>query len=105
MWKVAVPALMKKMEEAEAARVKREDEYRRSAEEYRMFQLDEIKSLRQESKEDRAQLRQIIENNSKQTAELINALHSITEQIKSMDRDITQLYHVVGERRSLLEKK
>src|SRR5262245_59857232 len=104
LWKVAIPMVVKKLEEDEQARIKREEEYRKSAEEYRSFQLEEIRSLREESKEDRAQLRKIIENNSKQTAELITALHSITEQIKTMDTDITQLYHVVGEKRSLLKK-
>lgn len=91
LWKVAIPAILTRMEEAEQARTEREEEYRKHAEDYRIFLLEEIKLLREDAKEDRAQMRQLIS--------------TLTTAVSIMDSDITKLYNILGERRNLLAKE
>lgn len=91
LWKVAIPAALKRMEKAESERAEREEEYRGHAENYRTFLLEEIKLLREDAKEDRAQMRQLIA--------------TLTHAVSIMDGDITKLYNILGEKRNLIQKE
>lgn len=91
LWKVVLPAALKRMEEAEKERTEREEIYRKHAEEYRTFLLEEIKLLREDAKEDRSQMRQLIS--------------TLTNAVMVMDGDITKIYNILGERRNLLQKE
>jgi uncharacterized coiled-coil DUF342 family protein len=105
IWRIVIPSVLKQWEETEKNRIESNQQI---AEYYR----NEIKSAREELREDKHKLIQAFTDNTRAINHMNDTLTDLTKQItdvtvetKDLKRDIAQVYRILGEKRSLIERE
>lgn len=110
VWKVIVPAVVKRWEEANKERVEREAEAREALEQSRLYLLKELTRMQEESRADKSALLSAYVANTEANTKLAGTLDqingqllSLTTEVTTLKGDVSKVYLILGSDRRLIE--
>jgi uncharacterized coiled-coil protein SlyX len=83
-------------------RQKRLTEHNTQVNEYRAFLLEELKSTRNDAKEDREETRQVLRELKSVIENVTTQMRALTDRVITLDTDVREVYKVLGKDKSLI---